>query len=543
MKKIGINKYLSYIGSILFCLLLLSSVKVSALSGSQFVAGRIIDDFVFTNKNSMSVADIQNFLNSKVPVCDYNGIQNSSHWNSSAGRYYTRAEWGALNGEPAPFVCLKDYYENPDTKVSNLHFATIPGGGKSAAQLIWDVSQQYNISPKVLIVLLQKEQSLITDDWPWTVQYRSATGYGCPDTAPCASQYYGFYNQISNAAWQFNYYATHPTSFNYRAGFDNYIQYSPNASCGGSTVFIQNQATASLYIYTPYQPNAAALNNLYGTGDACSAYGNRNFWRMYNDWFGTTFADDTNTPHPNGTLVTDGMGVYVVNGGTRQWIRSPAVFESYRYDWNRIKKASSGDLALPLGSNIDTLAPGTVFSTGASPTYIMDYDTDGALKKRLISNYALKELGYTGADVKYVPASDVPAATFDSPLNTLVHPSGAIITFFGIPTVFVVDQGQLRPIENELAFEGNGYKMSQIKGGTQFDSWLPRGAVLQSRPGVIVNDGQGIVVIDFDSSGIMKRPVGPWDCYADRLHYSWTDWYSGYLALRLPARTGPIFTC
>jgi len=50
---------------------------------------------------------------------------------------------------------------------------------------------------------------------------------------------------------------------------------------------LQNQATAGLYNYTPYQPNQAALNNLYGSGDACSAYGNRNFWRIYIDWFGS----------------------------------------------------------------------------------------------------------------------------------------------------------------------------------------------------------------------------------------------------------------
>ncbi len=27
---------------------------------------------------------------------------------------------------------------------------------------------------------------------------------------------------------------------------------------------------------------------MYGTGDGCSAYGNRNFWRYYTDWFGST---------------------------------------------------------------------------------------------------------------------------------------------------------------------------------------------------------------------------------------------------------------
>ena len=53
-------------------------------------------------------------------------------------------------------------------------------------------------------------------------------------------------------------------------------------------MYIRNQATAALYIYTPYRPNQGALNNLYGTGDSCSSYGNRNFWRMFTDWFGST---------------------------------------------------------------------------------------------------------------------------------------------------------------------------------------------------------------------------------------------------------------
>lgn len=51
-------------------------------------------------------------------------------------------------------------------------------------------------------------------------------------------------------------------------------------------MLIRNQATASLYNYTPYQPNAAALAAGYGTGDACSSYGNRNFWNYFSDWFG-----------------------------------------------------------------------------------------------------------------------------------------------------------------------------------------------------------------------------------------------------------------
>jgi dTDP-4-amino-4,6-dideoxygalactose transaminase len=65
------------------------------------------------------------------------------------------------------------------------------------------------------------------------------------------------------------------------------MRYHPKASCGTKSFLLQNQATANLYYYTPYTPNDAALNNLYGTGDSCSAYGNRNFWRFYHDWFGS----------------------------------------------------------------------------------------------------------------------------------------------------------------------------------------------------------------------------------------------------------------
>src|SRR5690606_7604841 len=79
-------------------------------------------------------------------------------------------------------------------------------------------------------------------------------------------------------------------NYNYRFERNNTILWHPNTSCGSSTVYISNQATAGLYIYTPYRPNQAALNNLYGTGDSCSSYGNRNFWRMFNDWFGSTKA-------------------------------------------------------------------------------------------------------------------------------------------------------------------------------------------------------------------------------------------------------------
>lgn len=344
-KHLSIFYLFLFVLSVVTCINIINTSKTSALSGSEFKAGRIIDDAVFNNKNSMSVGQIQEFLNSKVPSCDTNGAQ---MYNGTQ----TRAQWAAANGRPAPpYTCLKDYTQNIPTVTnggSDLCKSSINGGVKSSAQIILDVSQACNVNPQVLIVLLQKEQSLISDTWPWPNQYQAATGYGCPDTAPCDAEYYGFFNQVYQAAKAFRRYEANPNSFNYKANRNNNIYYNPNlGGCGSSNVFIENQATASLYIYTPYQPNAAALNNLYGTGDGCSAYGNRNFWRMFNDWFGSTYADayqaqpvwqsvftdstKTTSLGWNATLRT-GQTAYVViqfrNSGSSTWYRQSGNFET-----------------------------------------------------------------------------------------------------------------------------------------------------------------------------------------------------------------------
>ncbi|PID32324.1 hypothetical protein CR970_00970 [Candidatus Saccharibacteria bacterium] len=251
-----------------------------ALAGNQFSAGRIIDDSLFFNGYEFSVESTQQFLNSKVPVCDTDGTQ------PYAGT--TTGQYGTNRGYPPPYTCLKDLRQTTVEKPADNFCNGYPAAEQSAAEIIVGVGRSCGVNPKALIVLLQKEQGLVTDTWPWPTQYAKATGYACPDTAACDTHYAGFFNQVYSAARQFKRYAAYPESYNHLAGRNNNVLYSPSHSCGSSTVFIENQATAGLYNYTPYQPNQAALNNLYGTGDNCSAYGNRNFWRYYNDWFGST---------------------------------------------------------------------------------------------------------------------------------------------------------------------------------------------------------------------------------------------------------------
>lgn len=261
----------------------------AAASATDWQAGSIISDNMFYDGNDMTTEQIQAFLNTKVPSCDTWGTQTSEYGGG------TRAQYGASRGYPAPYICLKDYYENPTNHANNLTVAAgqltpIPEGALSAAEIIHTAAVTNGISAKALLVMLQKESSgpLPVDTWPFPPQYRNAMGYGCPDTAPCDPAYAGFYNQISNAASQLIRYKNNPSSYRHSAGHYNSVLYNPSSSCGASSVFIKTNATAGLYNYTPYQPNQAALDNLYGTGDACSAYGNRNFWRIYTDWFGST---------------------------------------------------------------------------------------------------------------------------------------------------------------------------------------------------------------------------------------------------------------
>ncbi len=247
----------------------------SAASLANFKPGNIISDYVMSNYASMSEAEIQNFLKSKNSCNDTRTYLASTYSNYS---YHVK---------DGHFVCLAD-----ETFGDGVDYGDSAPNGQSAAHIIWQAAQDYQINPQVLIVLLQKEQSLITDTWPNSRQFRSATGYGCPDTAACDTKYYGFKNQVRNAASLFRTVLNGGWT-NYPVG-NNYIQYNPNADCGGSVVYIENLATSSLYRYTPYQPNAGALAAGYGTAPSCGAYGNRNFYLYFMDWF----SDPTITVEP-----------------------------------------------------------------------------------------------------------------------------------------------------------------------------------------------------------------------------------------------------
>lgn len=206
---------------------LVGATNAVSVKADSFNANNLISDGEFVNVGDMGTSEIQRFLNDQ-------------------GSY------------------LKDYSEN----------------GRSAAQIINDAVHGYGdasgtysgivinsstgtVNAKVLLVTLQKEQSLISRTTQNTAALNAAMGYGCPDSGGCNSTYAGFTKQIENAAWQLRYNyerADKYSNSNFQVGqtfsFDDYN--------GTHTGKYDNKATAALYRYTPHVYN-----------------GNYNFWNMY----------------------------------------------------------------------------------------------------------------------------------------------------------------------------------------------------------------------------------------------------------------------
>ena len=222
-----------------------------------FNPGRIITDHRFHDTVDMNADDVQAFLDQK---------------------------GGSCNGS----TCLRSLQmDAPDRPSDGLCDAYKGGKGQSAAQIIDGAARSCGISQKVLLTMLQKEQHLVAADQPPTqVQLQSAMGLSCPDDADCDARYAGFFNQVYGAAHRFRYYQAHRDQYTYRTKALNDVRFSPDASCGSGKVYIENDATALLYIYTPYQPTEAALRAGDSEGNSCSSYGNRNFVIIYDSWFG-----------------------------------------------------------------------------------------------------------------------------------------------------------------------------------------------------------------------------------------------------------------
>ena len=403
------RKFLTLAGSLslLSALIVPAQQAEAAPPGSAFDPGLIISDSVFFDFGTMGVDQIQEFFDSRVSNC--------------------RADASGPD-------CLKDYVmDTPAMEAAAGRCEAIPArSSATAAQIIYDVANACGINPQVLIVKLQKEQGLVTSSKPTDYMYRAAMGYGCPDSDPgiCGKVYVGLFNQLYRGASQLQWYGNPEGSFTWlRPGRTVNVRYSPRSSCGTKSFELKSQATANLYYYTPYTPNNAALDNMYGTGDSCSAYGNRNFWRFFHDWFGS--------PIGGGYLLQSaGSPLYVISGSQRFEITDPNQVEALK----------------ALGPVGEISAP-----------YLNSFEDGGAMQL-LVESSSTQELFLLAGDKRFlVPNCEIAAEFGLDCTNKLVLPSAQLLEFENGSQIsqlvntqtgqYWIENGQYRRVFDALALQ------------------------------------------------------------------------------------------
>ena len=260
-------------------------VGAATCTGEVFDPGNIISDNEFYNTTAMTEPQIRDFIAQQGGAC-------------TAGNCLRLISMDMAD-QPADAYCA----------------AATGGAGLDAAAVIARVSVACGVNPRVMLVTLQKESRLLNRTDPTPSSYAAAWGWHCPDTGPggtanCDPTHAGLVNQAYGMAKQWARYRTDPDKYNYRPGQTVNILFNViESGCGSAPVTITNTATASLYNYTPYQPNPASLAAYPGQGDQCSSYGNRNFFFLYQHYFGSTGGGKPATT-PGGNPV-GGVGVTV----------------------------------------------------------------------------------------------------------------------------------------------------------------------------------------------------------------------------------------
>lgn len=421
-------------GMIVAAIIVLIPITVSASFNPEY----IVSDFEFFNYNSMSVRGIQQFLESQ-----------------------------------------------PGQLKSNSF--TTDNGTKTAAEIIYNAAQQYHISPKVILVTLQKEMSLITDSTPTQRQFDVAMGYGCPDSGGCNPIFEGFFNQVDNAAWQIRRYTDYPKNYAYQIG-RTYTFTDLNGS-RQTTATIRNQATANLYNYTPHVYN-----------------GNYNFYNLWSQWF--------QIKYPDGTLIrAEGEpGVWLINHGKRYGFHSSISFITRGYTFNNVIVVPKPQvLSYEYGGHIDFPDLSFVKDAAGNLFFIDGLEkrpVSVAVKNEFIENGLLYEqeiiTPQNSKQVAVLSSFDVGKA-LPSP-NSVAYPTGVLLQNKDNGSIGYVKEGVMHMLHSKEVLHTQFPNRSWVRVSAQEFNSFKRGEPIKLRDGTLVRApkyGGGVFII---SNGT-KRPI------------------------------------
>ncbi len=306
------------------------------------------------------------------------------------------------------------------------------GSLKSAAQIIYDAAQNYQVNPKFILVTLQKEQSLITDDTPTQKQLDWATGYAvcdsCSMTAPAVAKYKGFGKQVDNAAGIIRWYYTNKDLPSRKFRKDTPVLVD------NQQIIPQSWATAFLYTYTPH------------------LHGNKNFARIWQTWFEQVY--------PDGSLLeSDATGeVYLIQNGQRRKFKNKSILIS-RADPRLVVPISEVDLGnYPLGPEI-SFSNYTLLRT-PKQTYLVDYDT----VRPFASADVVRHFGYNPGEIIDIQESDLVGYAVGATITaSTMQPIGAIFQITDLKdTFYLYKDGVIHPLIDKKIVETN-YKNLPIE--------------------------------------------------------------------------------
>lgn len=276
-------------------------LAVSGCSVASVVAGAITD--IGANAGG-PVWDAGNIVSDAV-------FYNSAKYNTPAE---VQADLDKIGGSCTAATCLR--LANYPTPTVNSTWCTPYSGsisGETWASMLFKMGKACGINPQVAMIMVQKESQGLTRAQPPA----ALTGFGCPDTGPggsanCDSASAGVFKQTWRMFEAFSMLHKDPSKVNYLEGQTHDILWNVvETGCGSAPVLVKNRATATLYTYTPYQPNTAALSAYPGTGDGCSAYGNRNFFELFKKFFGTTGGGTGGDGGQGNTVLANGINVTI----------------------------------------------------------------------------------------------------------------------------------------------------------------------------------------------------------------------------------------
>ncbi|MBI5621666.1 hypothetical protein HY933_02250 [Candidatus Falkowbacteria bacterium] len=381
------------LGKTLLIDLIVFSFLITPVLAADFNPNSIITEELMRDRNALNQNQIQTFLESKEGTLD---------------TYQTISQGKDQNGNPIAERAI------------------------SAAEAFFEVAQRWNISPKFLLVLVQKEMSLVTHPNPEPKRYDWATGYAVCDTCsledPAIQRWRGFYKQINSAAAQFDYYLGHINEFTY--------QPSQTYTIDDTLVTPDSVATAAMYNYTPH------------------LHGNQNFNSIWNTWFGDNAAPQIiKYPYPDGSLVqvAGDQTIWYIQYGTRRPIKSKMALIT-RFNEINIITISQTDLNIyPEGWPIN-LANYSLVRSSTGQLYLIVDDE----KRPIVSLEVFKKIGWNPEEVEDVSNADLDNFFLGDDIDaSSVYPQGVLAQDTKSGGIYYIKDGIKYPLWSKEIMQVN----------------------------------------------------------------------------------------